>query len=243
MAETETGMDFMAIGAHPDDMEILAGGTLLRLRSLGRRGVLVDMTDGGTGTRGSAAVRTREAAAAARTLKVRRVCLGESDGGVQNGLAVQAKLIEVIRRFRPRVLFTHHVSEEHPDHEHTARSVKEAAFRAGLRKLAGGEPWRPKRIFYAIGAETHPPSFCVDITPFWERKLRLIHCYASQVYNPQAGRYRGRTDLVRPGFLQAIETQARFWGLRIKRRYAEAFACAELAEVADPTALGEERYP
>ena len=243
-SKTEAGVDFMAVGAHPDDVEILAGGTLLHLRTLGRSGVLVDVTDGGAGTRGTPAIRVKEAERAAKLMNIKRVQLGETDGKVQNTLESQWRLIETIRKFRPRVLFTHHFSEEHPDHEQTARIVKDAAFRAGLTKLdCAGEPWRPKRIFYAVGTTQVAPSFCVDITPHWESKLRLLRCYESQFHNPRARLYRGRTDLAGASFLDALEVRARFWGLRIKRKYAEAFWCDELAEVGDPTALGEKRFP
>jgi len=243
-AKPEAGVDFMAIGAHPDDIEILAGGTLLHLRTLGRSGVLVDMTDGGAGTRGTSDIRAREAERAARTLNMKRVQLGLPDGQVHNTLEAQKKLIETIRRHRPRVLFTHHFGEEHPDHEHTAHIVKEAAFRAGLSKLdCDGEPWRPKRIFYGVGSTSIQPSFCVDITPHWEPKLRLLRCYESQFHNPKAKLYKGRTDLAGASFLEALEVRARFWGLRIKRRHAEAFWCDEIAEVADPTILGDKRFP
>jgi LmbE family N-acetylglucosaminyl deacetylase len=182
--------------------------------------------------------------AAARALKVARVTLDEPDGRLQNTLEAQWKLIRIIRRFRPRALFTHHFSEEHPDHGNAARIVVEAAFRAGLSKLdCEGTPWRPKRIFHAVDSSSVTPSFCVDISAHWEEKLRVLRCYESQFHNPKAGKYKGRTDLARPPFLEALEIRARFWGLRIKRRYAEAFWCGELAEVNDPTALGEERFP
>ncbi len=243
-SKSEAGVDYMAIGAHPDDIEIFAGGTLLRLNALGRKGVLVDMTDGGMGTRGTSAIRVREAAAAAKALKTPREQLGEPDGKVQNTLEAQWKLIEIIRKYRPRILFTHHFSEEHPDHEQTALIVKEASFRAGLSKLdCKGEPWRPKRIFYAVGNTSVTPSFCVDITPCWESKMRLLHCYESQFHNPKSRLFKGRTDLAGASFMEALEIRARFWGLRIKRRHAEAFWCDEIAEVGDPTMLGGERFP
>ena len=239
-----SGDRVMAVVAHPDDAEIFGGGTFLKLRALGKRGVLVDLTDGGSGTRGSASIRAKEAAKAAKALGMERVCLGEPDGKLQNTLDAQWKLIEAIRRFRPRIIFTHHFSEEHSDHGVTAQIVKEAAFRAGISRLdCKGEPWRPKRLFYAVGATSVIPSFCVDVTPYWESKQRVIRCYESQFHNPNAGKYKGTTDLAKPAFLEALEARSRFWGARIKRRYAEAFWCEELAEVADPTALGEERFP
>lgn len=238
-------VDFMIVAAHPDDAEIFAGGTALKLRALGRAGVLVDVSDGGAGTRGSAAIRAREAAAAAKAMGLPRVCLGEADACVRDTLEVQWKLIREIRRFRPKVVFTHHVAEEHPDHGATAALVKQAVFRAGLKKLdCPGEPFRPGRIFYAVSsAISVAPSFCVDVTAQWEAKLRVLRCYESQFHNPGAGKYAGKTDLATPAFLDALEIRARFHGLRIRRRYAEAFWCEETAEVTDPTALGLERFP
>ncbi len=238
-------VDFMIVAAHPDDAEIFAGGTALALRALGRTGVLVDVTDGGAGTRGSAEIRAREAAAAAKTLGLKRVCLGEPDGSVRNTLEAQWKLIREIRRFRPRVVFTHHFAEEHPDHGATAALVKEAVFRSGLRKIdCEGEPFRPGRVFHAVhSALSVPPTFCVDISAHWEAKMRVLQCYESQFHNPAASRYRGKTDLATPAFLESLEVKARFFGQRIRRRYAEAFWCEELAEVFDPTALGGERFP
>jgi N-acetylglucosamine malate deacetylase 1 len=241
----DVGVDFMAVAAHPDDAELFGGGTFLKLRDLGRTGVLVDVTDGGAGTRGSADIRTKEAAAAAKALGMARVCLGEPDGRLRNTLEAQWKLIEEIRRFRPKVVFTHHPADDHPDHGAVAAMVKEAVFRAGLKKLdCPGEPWRPGRIYYAVNVSiAAAPSFCVDVTAHWEEKLRVIRCYKSQFHNPASARYKGKTDIAAPAFLGAIEVRSRFWGQRIRRRHAEAFWCEELAEVFDPTSLGLERFP
>ena len=254
-------VDFMIVAAHPDDAEIFAGGTALKLRALGHAGVLVDVSDGGAGTRGSAAIRAREAAAAAKALGMTRVCLGEPDGRVRDTLEAQAKLIRVIRRYRPKVVFTHHPAEEHPDHGATASLVKQAVFLAGLKKLDlpglqdgledgpqdgqdADEAFRPGRIFYAVNSATSVvPTFCVDITPLWEAKLRVLRRYVSQFHGACAGKYKGKTDLATPAFLDALEVRARFYGQRIRRRYAEAFWCEEIAEVADPTTLGLERFP
>ena len=237
----------MVVAAHPDDAELFAGGTVLALRALGRRGMLVDVTDGAAGTRGSAALRAREAAAAAARLGVARTCLGEPDGRVRNTLEAQEKLIAVLRRYRPKVVFTHHPAEEHPDHGATAALVKEAAFRAGLVRVevpGGDAPFRPGRLYYAVLSATSVlPTFCVDVTAQWESKLRVLRCYKSQFHNPGATRFSGKTDLATPAFLDALEVRARWFGQRIRRRYAEAFWCEELAEVVDPTALGLERFP
>jgi bacillithiol biosynthesis deacetylase BshB1 len=247
----DRGIDYMAVAAHPDDAELFGAGTFLKLRALGRTGILVDVTDGAAGTRGTADIRAREAKAAAKALGMSRVCLGEPDGRVRNTLEAQAKLVELIRLYKPKVVFTHHAAEEHPDHMATAALVKEAVFRAGLKKFeredgsaVAGEPHRPGRIFYAVhSALSVTPSFCVDITAHWEAKLGAIRCYESQFHNKSAARFAGKTDLATPAFLDAMEVRARFYGQRIRRRYAEAFWCEELAEVADPTALGLERFP
>jgi LmbE family N-acetylglucosaminyl deacetylase len=182
---------------------------------------------------------------------LRRVCLGEPDGRVRDTLEAQWKLIRAIRRHRPKVVFTHHFAEEHPDHGATASLVKQAVFRAGLRKLEipgnpdeAGEPFRPGRIFYAVNSATSVvPSFCVDVSAHWEAKLRVLRCYESQFHGAAAGKYQGKTDLATPAFLDALDVRARFYGQRIRRRYAEAFWCEEVAEVADPTMLGLERFP
>ena len=236
-------VDFMAIGAHPDDIELGCGGTLLRLAALGRKGVLVDLTDASMGTRGTPEIRAKEAQAAARLLKVKRINLGLPDARLSDGWESQKLIIEQIRRFRPKVIITHHWQDEHPDHEATSRAVKVACYKAGLAKLdCAGVPYRPGRIFYFIGPESHEPSFCVDISPYWSKKLAVILCYKSQFHNPDAKKFTGRTDLATPAFLEVFATRNRFWGNRIKRRYAEAFVSSELPEVSDITSLGGERF-
>ena len=243
MKKATASMDFMAVGAHSDDAELSVGGTLLRLAALGKRGVVVDMTDATMGTRGTPELRAREAAAAAKVLKVSRVNLGLPDGRLQDNEEAQKRLIEQIRKYRPKVVITHHWREEHPDHEQTSRIVKQACYKAGLAKLdCGGEPYRPKRIFYFVDGELHEPTFCVDISAYWEKKLQAILCYKSQFHNPAAGSFKGETDLAKPVFLENLAARNRFWGMRIKRKYAEAFVSAELPEVSDLTALGMERF-
>ena len=243
-ARPRAGVDFMALGAHPDDVELGCGGTLLKLAALGRRGVIVDLTDASLGTRGTPEIRAREAAAAAAALGTERVNLGLPDGRLGDGWEAQKRVIDAIRTWKPKVLITHHNSEEHPDHEATARIVKQAAFKAGLAKLdAPGAPHRPGRIFHFIGMEAHEPSFCVDITAHWKAKLAAVLCYASQFHNQEAKRFPGKTDLSTPAFLDFLEVRNRYWGTRIKRRYAEAFTCSELPEVEDLCVLGGERFP
>jgi len=239
----DTQVDFMAVGAHPDDVELGCGGTLLRLASLGKRGVIVDMTDASMGTRGTPEIRAKEAKAAAKVLKADRVNLGLPDGRLADGWEAQKRLIDQIRLWRPKIVITHHWQEEHPDHQQTSRIVKEAVYKAGLAKLdVAGKPHRPGRIFYFLGVELHEPSFCVDISPFWDDKLKAVLCYKSQFHHPGAKAFKGKTDLASPEFMEFLSVRNRFWGQRIKRRYAEAFVCSELPEVSDITALSGERF-
>jgi len=242
--QLNVGCDFMAIGAHADDIEIGIGGTVAKLVDLGHTGVIVDMTDASAGTRGTPEQRLREAAQAAKTLGVARENLGLPDGRLTDTIAAQDALIRLLRKWRPKILLTHHFSEEHPDHEATAHIVKAAQFRAGLSKLPiPGEAWRPKRLFHWIGMELHEPDFAVDVSEYWKTKLAAIACFHSQVLGPASKNFQGKTDLSTPAFLDAIEVRGRFFGARIKRRYGEAFVCTELPEVNDLTSLGLERFP
>jgi N-acetylglucosamine malate deacetylase 1 len=240
----EYGLDFMAIGAHADDCEIFAGGTIAKLVAAGRKGLLVDLTDASAGTRGTPEQRLREAAAAAKSLNITRVNLGFPDGRLEANLANQNPLIAIIRKHRPKVLLTHGAYEDHPDHLAAHQLVAGAAFRAGLAKLpVAGEAYRPQRIFHWVGLEPPQPTFAVDVTETWPAKLKAIRCYVSQFHGPEMENFKGRTDLATPAFLEALEYRARYFGARIKRRYAEAFSCHELAEVVDITALGGARFP
>jgi hypothetical protein len=153
------------------------------------------------------------------------------------------------------VIITHNLEETHPDHAAAARLVKRAAYLAGLAKFPlPGNPFRPARIFHFLGESLREPGFCVDISDHWQGKLKAVLCYRSQFHDPAApagrpGRGRGAgngfgagTDLSTPAFLENLEARNRFWGIRIKRRYAEAFVCDELPEIDDITALGGERF-
>lgn len=237
-------LDFMAIGAHPDDIEVGMGATVAKLIAAGKKGILLDLTRGQSGTRGDAATRMREAADAARILGLPRESLELPDGALENCWEFQKPIVEAIRKHRPACLFTHWPSDDHPDHHAAGELVKAARFKAGLRRLeARGGAFRPGRIFYWIGFEFHRPTFCVDVSAFWDRKLKALACFPSQFAMPGSSGFEGKTDLSKPAFLEFLENRARFLGGRIGKRYAEGYRCAEWAEVEDPTELGGERFP
>jgi N-acetylglucosamine malate deacetylase 1 len=235
-------VDFMVIAAHADDAELGCGGTILKMVHLGRSGLLVDMTQATAATRGTPEQRLAEAAQAAKLLGCPRINLGLADAKLENSEANLILLMDLMRKYRPRMVFTHHPQDWHPDHTVTAQLVEQAWYKAGLKALntPNGEPsYRPRRLFHFIGSVEVEPIFCVDISDFWEQKLKVIHAYESQFYTQTADQWKGMTAISSPDFMEFIETRNRYYGTRIKRKYAEGFWCREWAEVFDPCALGE----
>ena len=230
-------LDVLAFGAHPDDVELSAGGTLARLASLGHRTGVADMTRGELGTRGSAPIRAREAQAAAEVLELKtRVNLGLRDAHLQDTAAARLKVIEQLREFRPGLVFTHHWDDPHPDHVAASRIVTAACYLSGLEKMTTGrQRFRPDRVVYFRQSSFLPPSFLVDISAFFEQKMRAIGCFASQLHDP--GSDEPRTYLSVPEFLPALEALNRHYGSLIRTRYAEAFHTREALAVGDPVAF------
>jgi len=237
-------IDFLAIGAHPDDIEIMAGGTIARLIHFGKKGVLLDMTAGEMGTRGSEEIRHQEAQRACRELGVqKRICLGLPDAHLQVLPTHLSALVNLIREVQPKVIITHNSNEDHPDHVATHELVKKAAFLAGLQKFEPQRPpFRPERLFFTQIYPSDQVSFCVDISDFWDKKSAALAAYESQFHNERADLYTGKTNISTPEFLSFIQSAARFYGLRIGRQYGEAYVCKEIPEISDITALGGRRF-
>ncbi len=236
---SETTIDVLAVGAHPDDVELAMGGTLLKLASLGYCTGILDMTRGEAGTRGTPEERAHEAQEAARILRVAvRETLGLPDSRVRCGEEARRALVRVLRRFRPKVVFTHYWEDPHPDHAHTSRIVREAVFLAGLPKYdpeTGRARHRPNALAYFLFPRTIPPSFIVDITAFAEEKLRAIRAHRSQLYDPT--RPEPETRISSEGFLRRVEARQRYYGALIDVEHGEAFLVREALNVEDPVAL------
>lgn len=235
-------LDFLAIGAHADDIEIGAGATVAKLVALGRTGAFVDLTDASMGTRGTPAQRLDEASAAANVLGIAiRRNLALRDGFlVPHDPESVRRLVEAIRDLRPRVVFTHPLQDRHPDHEACASLVREACFKAGLAKFpAAGAPWRPKRIFHWLGARDGEPDFCVDVTGYWELRKQALAAYPTQF-----GHLPGMPETAISGasFQEVLDSRARHLGSRIRTVFAEGFTCEEIPEVVDPCALAEREF-
>jgi N-acetylglucosamine malate deacetylase 1 len=227
-APARPDVDIAAICAHPDDAEVLAGGTLRLEVERGRRVAIVDLTAGERGSRGTPARRAEEASEAARILGVaHRECLHLPDAALANDASQTDPLVAALRRLRPAVVVTHHPDGRHPDHDAASRLVSRACFLAGLIHYLPGEgtPFRPPRIVRALpvlGHDATLPSFVVDVSRQWGIKMRAVRAYASQFRSPP-GTPRGPLD----DALASLELSARWHGRSIGVAYGEAFVTRE----------------
>jgi N-acetylglucosamine malate deacetylase 1 len=232
-------VDVLAIAAHRDDVELTCAGTLLRAADAGRRTGILDLTAGETGTRGSAELREKEAARAAEVLGVsERRNAGLPDAHLQNTDQMRRLVVEHIRHFAPRVVILPYAVGRHPDHRMASELGRDACFLAGLAKYdAGGAPHRPFKILYALSYREDPvkPTFVVDITPQFERKMAAIRCYASQFDGAKAA---GEIFPTGQDLYSLVETQNAHYGSLIRTRYGEPFFTDETMAVDDVTALG-----
>ena len=225
-------VDILAIAAHRDDVEQTCGGALLVQAAAGFSTGILDLTQGESGTRGSAAEREAEAVAAARILRVsHREALDLPDGSLQNTLENRLKIAAVLRRLRPRVVILPYWQGRHPDHYTASTLGYEACFAAGLAKLdIPGAPHRPYKIIYASLYADVRPTFVVDITPHIETRLQALLAYRSQYGNQTQG-----SGLFVPEeeIRERMFSTARHYGLLAGVRYAEPFVQKEVALVTD----------
>jgi bacillithiol biosynthesis deacetylase BshB1 len=239
MTAENTQLDALAIFSHPDDAELTAGGTLLKLKHLGYRTGVLDVTRGEMGTRGTVEQRAGEAREAARILGLdARLNLGQPDGHVFVNDEARSALVRVLRRLRPRVLFTSHWDDPHPDHAATARLVRESARLASMRRYdeeAGLAQMPMPMIAHAVYSRLVAPSFVVDISDFLEGKMRAIRAHASQFF--REGAAEPETRISSRDFLTQLEYRARYYGSLINAAAGEAFYVREALNVEDPVAL------
>jgi len=221
-------IDVLAIGAHPDDIELACGGTIAKLVKQGYNVALADVTQGEMGTRGNKDIRAKEAEEAARILGVKtRRNLRIPDGNVEVNKANILKLIVLIRELKPTVMIIPHSVERHPDHVHTHHLCKEAWYYSGLQKLQSKlhgskqEPHRPHHYFEFMQWHEFDSSFIVDITDSYDLKMKSVRAHRSQFFNPLSK--DPQTKLSTPEFLESIETRAKYYGQRIGVRYGEPF--------------------
>ncbi len=228
------GVDVLAIGAHPDDVDMICGGTLAKLAARGRSIAILDLTRGEMGTRGSPEIRAREAAAAAEVLGAReRLTLDLGDGRLENSAGNRHQLIEVIRRMRPTLILTHFWEDLHADHAAAGQLVRAVMYPVGFAKYpAEGEPYRPNEVLFFMAHTPFEPSFVVDIDGFHERKMEAVRCFASQFYQP--GSTEPDTGISQPDFLVRLEARARYFGGLIGRAFGEPFLVTRQVPMVDP---------
>ncbi len=222
-------LDILAFGVHPDDVELGCSGSLLSAQKEGKKTGIIDLTQGELGTRGTAATRLEEAAKAAIILGVHhRENLKMADGFFLNDETNQRKIIEVIRRFRPTIIFANAAEDRHPDHGRSSKLVADAAFLAGLRKIetvgADGKPqeaFRPTYVFHYIQDRFLEPSFVIDVTPFMDQKMESILAYSTQFHNPNLN--EPQTYISSPQFLDTVKSRDAMLGKRIGVEFAEGF--------------------
>ncbi len=231
-------LDLLAIAAHPDDVELTCGGTLLKMAQKGYKTGILDLTEGEMGTRGTRETRAREAARAAKILKVSwRGTLGVPDSDVQSTRQHKLRLARAIRRMRPHTVILPYWEARHPDHYHASTLGYEGCFLAGLKQLPiDGEPFRPFKILYATSFEGMPPTFIVDVTRQYEARRKAILAYGSQ-FRPAASVKKQKVYLAIDELDPKMDLLARHFGQMIGVRYGEPFLQKELMAVEDVVRL------
>ena len=236
-------LDILALGAHPDDVEMSCSGTLLAAVAAGKKVGVVDFTRGELGTRGTPAVRAAEAAAASLVLGLSaRENLGLPDGFFRNDREHQLPLIAAIRRYQPEVVLCNAIHDRHPDHGRGAQLASEACFLAGLRMIEtldkDGQPqapWRPQNVYHYIQDRAIPPAFVVDITAHWAGKWASIQAYGTQFFNPNLD--EPSTYLSSQEFTKFMEARAREFGHMIGVEFGEGFTVHRPVGVREVTEL------
>ncbi len=239
MSLAETQLDVLAVFSHPDDAELSVAGTLLKLKKLGYRTGVCDMTRGEMGTRGTPELRAQEALDAARIMKLDvRLNLEQPDGHVWPTEVARTAFVRVLRTHKPKVLLTTHEEDPHPDHANTSIIVRQAARLATMARYdeeSGMRPVPMPAIMHSLFSRRIVPSFVVDVSDFVDEKMSAIKAYASQFYSEQSK--EPATRISDRGFLPEIEYRMRYFGSLIGVAAGEPFYVREALNVDDPLAL------
>ncbi len=226
-------LDIIAFGAHPDDVELSMGGTIISLIERGFKVGVVDLTQGELSSRGNLEIRKKETEKASKILGINfRENLKMKDGNIEVKEESIKKVVEVIRKFKPQLVFAPYFRDRHPDHENAAQLIKASVFYSGLKnfvvKNKSLEPHRPKKTFYYMQTYPFEPTFIYDISPYFELKMEAVLAFSSQFYNPKSK--EPETFISRPEFLNYLKARAEFFGFQIGKQYGEPFYCEEKIE-------------
>jgi bacillithiol biosynthesis deacetylase BshB1 len=236
-------LDVLAIGVHPDDVELGCSGTLIKEVKRGKKAGVIDLTQGELGTRGTIETRLEEAEEAARIMGVSvRENLKMRDGFFQNDEANQLQLIQAIRKYQPEIIIGNILEDRHPDHGRAGQLIYDACFLSGLKQVKTKdeegreqEKWRPKQLLHYLQDRFYEPDVIVDITEVWDQRLQSIKAYKTQFHNP--GSDEDETYISSPEFLESIIARARLLGKRIGVRFAEGFISKKSIGISNLDAL------
>lgn len=226
-------VDILAIGAHPDDVELGCGGTLAKLISEGKTVAVVDLTQGELGTRGTNLTRAEEAANASKILGFSdRVNLKMKDGFLQNSEEYQMQIVRMIRKYQPEIVFANSIDDRHPDHAKASKLISDACFLSGLVKIEttlnneNQKAWRPKQIFNYIQWKNVTPHFVVDVSDFMSKKIEACLAYKTQFYDPTSK--EPMTPISSKDFLESLTYRAQDLGRLSGVDFAEGFTSEKL---------------
>jgi N-acetylglucosamine malate deacetylase 1 len=229
-------IDILAFGAHPDDVELSASGTLLKHISQGKKVVIVDLTQGELGSRGTIETRYQEANVASQIIGLEdRVNLKMEDGFFTHSQENLMKIVEQIRRFKPEIVLANAIEDRHPDHAKGSKLVSDACFLAGLVKIESNfegqkqEVHRPKVVYHYIQDRYIKPDFVIDVTDFVEQKFESIKAYKTQFYNPNS--QEPQTPISGEEFFEFLRGRMAEFGRSIGVRYAEGFTVERILGV------------
>ena len=235
-------LHILAIGAHPDDVELGCSGTLINHIHKGQQVGILDLTEGELGTRGTVESRYNEANASAKLMGVAiRHNLNLGDGFFQNDQENQLKLIRYIRRYQPDIILGNALDDRHPDHGKAGKLIADACFLSGLGKIEtewegkSQAAWRPARVFHYIQDRFTEPDLVVDISNAFKLRMEAIKCFKTQFFNDDSG--VPGTYISDPAYMTKIESRASLLGHRIGARYGEGFHCASTIGISDMDAL------
>lgn len=221
-------LDILAIGVHPDDVELSCAGTILKEIEKGKRVGILDLTHGELGTRGSGPLRLKEAAKSAEILGLScRDNLGYKDGFFENNQEHQMGIIRILRKYCPEIILANAIEDRHPDHGRAAKLISDSCFYSGLRRIetelegSAQEAWRPKVVYHYIQDRYIKPDFVVDVSPYVEQKMESIKAFSSQFYNPTSN--EPESPLTMKNFFDYVKGRMADMGRYINAEFAEGF--------------------
>lgn len=236
-------IDLLAIGVHPDDVELSCCGTVLKHIAMGKTAGLLDLTRGELGSRGSAEIRDKEAADSAKMMGVSfRENLRMADGFFEYSKENLLKIIQILRKYQPEIVLANSIDDRHPDHGRAAKLCADACFYSGLKRIettdnAGKqqEHWRPKALYHYIQDKRLEPDFVVDITGFMDKKLACMQAFSSQFFAPKVKGYENEpeTPISGEAFFEYIRASGRVFGRPLGVEYAEGFTANRTLGVRD----------